>query len=218
MATFDQLLADKRAVIELLLQRGRSYDELSEVLGVPRSKVRKIACDALVELSPLSAGRVDAAWRSQVADYILRQQTAQDAIATHAYMRRSEPARTWAHSLVDSLQGVYEDGPPVIPEGRRGTPSDNGLLKRFHRWAAAAAILRRDGSSGLRDRGQRVSVTGRCAVCSSTTFTEVGEKTAEALGWRVSGDVRLCPACQRVGWQLPEGARLPHLPSDGRAP
>ena len=33
MATFDQLSAEQRAIIELVLKQGQSYDELGDMLG-----------------------------------------------------------------------------------------------------------------------------------------------------------------------------------------
>src|SRR3954447_13475211 len=103
MATFDQLPADQRAIIELLLKRRRTYDALSDMLDMPSSRVRELARDALTELTPVSAARVDPDWRGQVADYVLGQQSGPESAATQGHLRRSEPARAWLVSLVDSL-------------------------------------------------------------------------------------------------------------------
>ena len=53
-----------------------------------------------------------------------------------------------------------------------------------------------------------VSIQGYCAVCQRA-FMAGSEENLEQSGWRVTGDVGLCPECQSEGWQLPEGARLP---------
>ena len=74
MATFDQLSDEQRAIVELVLQQGKSYDELSEMLGLPERRVRDLARDALVDLAPLSARGVEEDWRGQLADYVLGQQ------------------------------------------------------------------------------------------------------------------------------------------------
>ncbi len=142
MATFDQLSAEQRAIVELVLQRGKDYDELSDMLGMPETRVRELARDALVDLAPMSAKRVEEDWRGQLADYVLGQQTGPEATATRGHLRRSEPARTWARSLLDSLEGLYDNGSmPAIPEGERPArvrrePGTGGGL-------AAADILRR---------------------------------------------------------------------------
>ena len=119
MATFDQLPAEQRAILELVLQRRQSYDDLATLLGMPTGRVRELAREALTELSPRSAGRVDPDWRGQVADYLLGQQTGPEGTATRGHLKRSEPARLWALSLLDSLDHLYgDDGElPVIPEG-----------------------------------------------------------------------------------------------------
>ena len=94
MATFDKLSAEQRAIIELVLQRGKSYAELSDLLAMPETRVRELARDALVSLSPVSARRVEEDWRGQLADYVLGQQTGPEATATRGHLRRSEGART----------------------------------------------------------------------------------------------------------------------------
>ena len=62
--------------------------------------------------------RVDPDWRGQVADYLLGQQTGPEGTATRGHLKRSEPARLWALSLLDSLDHLYDERDlPVIPEG-----------------------------------------------------------------------------------------------------
>jgi len=75
---------------------------------------------------------------------------------------------------------------PPLPTRRRG------LFRRLRR------------SRG----GSFISIQGYCAVCQRA-FMAGSEENLELSGWRVTGDVGLCPECQSEGWQLPEGARLP---------
>src|SRR5918999_4716993 len=118
MATFDQLPADQRAILELVIQRRQSYDDLAGMLGMPTARVRQLAREALTDLSPRSAARVDPDWRGQVADYLLGQQTGPEGTATRGHLKRSEPARLWALSLLDSLDHLYDERDlPVVPEG-----------------------------------------------------------------------------------------------------
>src|SRR4051794_4917377 len=117
MATLDQLPAEQRAIVELVVQRGRSYDALADVLQVPADRVRELARDALTELSPRTASRVDDDWRGKVADYLLGQQASDEQRATRDYLKRSETARAWALSLLDSLDPLYPNGAsPVVPD------------------------------------------------------------------------------------------------------
>jgi Anti-sigma-K factor rskA/Sigma-70, region 4 len=121
MATFDQLSAEQRAIIELVLKQGQQYEQLGTMLGLPTSRVRELAREALVRLSPVSAAAVDADWRGQLADYLLNQQTGPEATATKGHLRRSEAARGWARSVLDSLDQFYEPATlPTIPEGEPG--------------------------------------------------------------------------------------------------
>jgi sigma-70-like protein len=139
MATFDQLSPEQRAIVELVLRQGKTYGELSEMLNLPEGRVRELARDALVELAPVSVRGVEEDWRGQLADYVLGQQSGPEATATKGHLRRSEAARSWARSLLDSLEQFYENGSmPAIPEGERGRRAP----------AAPAAREAREGGGG----------------------------------------------------------------------
>jgi Anti-sigma-K factor rskA/Sigma-70, region 4 len=120
VATFDQLSAEQRAILELILQRGQAYSTLAGMLNLSEDRVRELAHEALSELAPITSRRVEDDWRSQVADYILGQQAGPESTATRGHLRRSEPARAWARSLLDSLETLYGDRAlPSVPEGER---------------------------------------------------------------------------------------------------
>src|SRR3954454_12063403 len=121
MATLDQLPPEQRAIVELVVQRGRSYETLAEVLQVPQARVRELAREALTELSPRTAQRVDVDRRGQVADYLMLQQSPDEERATRDYLKQSEPARAWALSLLDSLDPLYANGAARwVPEPAAG--------------------------------------------------------------------------------------------------
>src|SRR3954447_852738 len=125
MATLDQLPPEQRAIVELVVQRGRSYETLAEVLQVPQARVRELAREALTELSPRTAQRVDVDRRGQVADYLMRQQSPEEERATRDYLKESEPARAWALSLLDSLDPLYANGAsPPVPEPATGEDTE----------------------------------------------------------------------------------------------
>jgi hypothetical protein len=142
MANFDQLPAQQKAIIELVLRRGKTYEDLADMLGMPEARVRDLAREALSELSPRSAGRVDEDWRGQVADYILGQQSGPESNATKGHMKRSEAARAWAYSLLDALDDLYENGDqPVIPDADAG-----GRRRSSGRQAAPATAAAKSGA------------------------------------------------------------------------
>ena len=118
MATFDQLSAEQRAIVELVLKQGQSYDQLSDMLGLPSPRVRDLARKALVRLSPVSAAAVEDDWQAQLTDYLLNQQSGPEATATRGHLRRSEASRGWARSVLDSLEQFYDEKSiPSIPDG-----------------------------------------------------------------------------------------------------
>ncbi|CAA9482994.1 MAG: hypothetical protein AVDCRST_MAG45-278, partial [uncultured Solirubrobacterales bacterium] len=151
MATLDTLPPQRRAIIELLLRQGQGYDGVASMLDIPEARVRELAREALASLAPGSARRVDDEWRDQVADYVLGQQTGPESRATRGHLKRSEPARTWVSSLIDSLDPLYGDGDrPEIPSAdgggaatesrrRRGSESKPESRRRGGAGAAGAA-------------------------------------------------------------------------------
>ena len=154
MATFDQLPAEQRAIIELVVTRGRSYDALADVLQVSAGRVRELAVDALTQLSPLTADRVDDQWRAQIADYVLGQQSGAESTATQAHLRRSESSRTWALSLLDSLETLFGDGDrPSVPE-----PDESG---RGRGDGAGPAVAVADGEGEERAEAETKKVRER---------------------------------------------------------
>ncbi len=124
MATFDQLSAEQRAIIELVLRQGKSYAELAEMLDLPEDRVRELAHESLEQLAPVTAAAVEDDWRGQLVDYVLGQQSGTEVTATRGHLRRSEAARAWTRSLLDSLDFLYPDGLPEVPESRGGRRRD----------------------------------------------------------------------------------------------
>jgi hypothetical protein len=158
MATFDQLSADQRAIIELVLQRGKTYPQLADLLAMPESRVRELARDALVSLAPVTVKGVDDEWRGQLADYVLGQQSGPESTATRGHLRRSEPARAWTRSLLDSLETLYEDGGmPTIPDGDRAAARERRPRRRERAREAEAepAVERKEISPEAREAVRR---------------------------------------------------------------
>src|SRR5687767_5900455 len=115
------------------------------MLGLPETRVRELARDALVDLAPLTARGVEEDWRGQLADYVLGQQAGPEATATRGHLRRSEAARSWTRSLLDAVEQLYPNGSvPAIPDGERG--SRRGAA------AAAARTPSPAGASAVRRR------------------------------------------------------------------
>ena len=71
MAPLDSLPADQRAVVQLVLQRRRSYDDIAELLSIDRAAVRERALAAFDALGPQT--RVPPERRALITDYLLGQ-------------------------------------------------------------------------------------------------------------------------------------------------
>jgi hypothetical protein len=158
MASYDQLSAQQRAIVDLILKRGQSYDQLADTLDMPESRVRELAGEALTSLAPVSAGAVDEDRRSQIADYLLGQQAAPEAASTRGHLRRSEAARAWSRSVLDSLEHLYPNGElPTIPAGDNGAepkaakPARERIAPTPRRELSpeAAAVVRRRRLAGI---------------------------------------------------------------------
>lgn len=187
MSTLEQLPADRRAIIELILRRGQSYADLAETLQMPEARVRRYAREALASLSPQAADRVESEWLGQVADYLLGQQGGPQAKATRAHLRRSEPARDWALSTVTSLGDLYREGEePEIP----GTDGAVG---------PESAAAREAGPTRTSGRGDGAPAGGR----GRSHRAQRGERTG---GERTGGEAA---RRERRGGKAPEPAGRP---------
>jgi hypothetical protein len=153
MASYDQLPAQQRAIVDLILKRGQSYDQLADTLGMPVARVRELARETLTSLAPVSAAAVDEGWRAQIADYLLGQQADAEATATRGHLRRSEAARAWSRSVLDSLEHLYPKGElPTIPSGDGGDVEDAPRAARERKPATPRAPLSPEAAAIVRRR------------------------------------------------------------------
>ncbi len=122
MASIDSLPPDQRAVLQLVLQRGRSYDDIAQLLTIDREAVRQRAHAALDALGP--GTRVDADRRAQIADYLLGQQTEAEAAQTRERMAGSASERAWGRVVASELAPFATGSLPEIPaEGAHEPPA-----------------------------------------------------------------------------------------------
>jgi hypothetical protein len=110
MGTRD-LAPDQRAVLELVLRQGRSYGELSELLGIPEHDVRARADAGVRVLAGEPAAGVDS---GRIADWLLGQQPAAEAERTSAAVARDAAARAWAQAAAERLRELGGDAVPEV--------------------------------------------------------------------------------------------------------
>jgi Sigma-70, region 4 len=122
MASIESLPPDQRAVLQLVLQRGRSYDDIAQLLSIDRGAVRQRAHAALDALGP--GTRVDADRRAQISDYLLGQQTEAEAAQTRERMAGSASERAWGRVVASELAPFASGSLPEIPaEGAHEPPA-----------------------------------------------------------------------------------------------
>jgi hypothetical protein len=114
MSSLERLPADQRAVLALVLQRGRSYDQIAELLAIDRAAVRDRALAALDALGP-SESRVAPERRALITDYLLGQlpDRVRDDVRTRLATTPSE--RAWARVLAGELAPLATNPLPEIP-------------------------------------------------------------------------------------------------------
>jgi Mg/Co/Ni transporter MgtE len=105
MGSLESLNAQQRAVVQLLLRQGKSYDEIAALLHSDAAAIRRRAHGAVGALAPDDAD-VPADRRNEIADYLLGQQTASQRAATREYLEGSAAGRGWARAAAGALASV----------------------------------------------------------------------------------------------------------------
>jgi hypothetical protein len=113
MGSIESLSPDRRAVLELVLRRGRSYDEIAELLSIDRAGVRQRALAAFDELGPQT--RVPAERRALITDYLLGALPSAVAEDVRGHLTQSASERAWARAVSSELQSISERPLPEIP-------------------------------------------------------------------------------------------------------
>jgi hypothetical protein len=115
MASLDNLPPDQRAVLDLVLQRGRSYDDIARLLAIDRAAVRARALAAFDAIGPDTGLAPES--RALITDYLLGQLPDKVAEQTRDRLAESPYERAWARVLASELSSVASKPLPEIPEG-----------------------------------------------------------------------------------------------------
>jgi hypothetical protein len=113
MASLDSLPADQRAVLQLVLQRGRSYEDIAKLLSIDRAAVRQRALAALDALGPRTGLPDDR--RAMITDYLLGQLPPDERDQVRGRLAQSPGERGWARVLASELEPLAEGSLPEIP-------------------------------------------------------------------------------------------------------
>jgi Sigma-70, region 4 len=120
MASLNSLPPDQRAVLELVLKRGRSYDEIAKMLSIDRAGVRERALSAFDALGPQT--RVPPERRALITDYLLGQLPAKVSDDTRQRLAQSASERAWARVLASELHSIAVSPLPEIPTDAARVP------------------------------------------------------------------------------------------------
>lgn len=135
MASLENLPPDQRAVLQMVLGRGRTYDQIAEVLKLDPADVRRRALSALDTLGP--GTRVPAERRALITDYLLGQLSERSSDEVRDQLARSPSERAWARVVASELQSLTDGDLPEIPAA--ATPGDRGRRRTSERAPASAA-------------------------------------------------------------------------------
>jgi hypothetical protein len=183
MSPLEPLAPDQRAVVALVLQQGRSYEEIASLLGMPVEAVRARAHAGMDTLA--GDNGLPAEITGPLADYLLGQQPERDAGATRGLLAESAAARAWAADVVAQLEDVAPRGLPGIPGGEETAAPTAGRSSRTDDESAAPAAGRTsraddEATAPAAGRSSRTDdeATAPAAGRSSRTDDEAGARIA----------------------------------------
>lgn len=172
---FDRLAPDQRAAVELVLRQGRSYGELSDLLGMPEETIRSRARGGLAALAPDLPAPARA---GEIADWLLGQQSEAHGKRTRELLLGDPAAHTWAATVAVPLREA--PGGDAVPELPTGPDADTARVNGKRRRATApatddAAAARSAAAAGdppAEGRGDRAAATGEVTAARSAAAAD----------------------------------------------
>jgi sigma-70-like protein len=168
MSALEDLPADQRAVLTLVLAKGRSYDEIASMLSIDRSAVRDRALAALEALGP--ASELSRRERAVLTDYLLGQVPDGDASEIRARLAQDGSDRVWAGRVAELLTPIAQQPLQAIP-----APADDGPhLATARADQAAASPMARDRRPSSRRGGAILLVCAGLVLAAGITVAAIG--------------------------------------------
>jgi len=148
MSRIDELPADLRAVLSLILRRQKSYAEIADALQIEEDEVRERAHSAIAELADDASDGPDDFERGRIGDYLLAQQSAEDRLVTYDELEGSASARAFARAAAHELATFPGAKIPQIPgaeerSGRRSASAGSSAAAAERRVAKPQGAGRR---------------------------------------------------------------------------
>jgi len=163
MSSLESLPPDQRAVLTLVLQRGRSYDEIASMLSIERAAVRDRALAALDALGPST--RVPAPQRALITDDLLGQLPERVEEQVRENLASSASERVWARVLAGELAPIASKALPEIPASQaaaepKASQEATGLAEPAPELAAAISAATAETKPQGQGRGLPQPVPG----------------------------------------------------------
>ena len=150
MARFDDLPADQKAVLQLVLRQGRTYGEIAGLLKISEAAVQN---RALTALDQIGAGgdrvsELDEDRQDEIGDYLLGQQSASERAATRELLESDQSARDWARGVATELRTAGVAGEDALPEIPTDPAEVDEAFDALHARRAARADQARSSRLG----------------------------------------------------------------------
>jgi hypothetical protein len=115
MSALDTLPADQRAVLQLVLKQGRTYEQIAGMLRMGPDAVAQRAYGALDALGPEPPASLGRDKREELTDYLLGQMSATGRRRVRDELEEDAAARAWARVVAAELRPLAGDALPEIP-------------------------------------------------------------------------------------------------------
>jgi hypothetical protein len=148
MARFDELPADQKAVLQLVLRQGRTYAEIGGLLKISDAAVQNRALTALDAIGPSDLEGLDEERQDEIGDYLLGQQSASERAATRSHLEASQSARDWARAVASELRSGGAAGEDSLPEIPADPAEVDEAFDALHARRAARADQARSSRLG----------------------------------------------------------------------
>jgi hypothetical protein len=216
MARFDDLPADQKAVLQLVLRQGRTYGEIAGLLKISTEAVRDRALTALDAVGPGGRDRfpdLDDDLQDDLGDYLLGQQSASARATTREQLEGSQSARDWARSVATELRNAGVAGEDALPE----IPTDPAEVDEAFDALQARRAARVDQARSSRLGGILIIVAVLLVVVVGVLFLtgvlggsdDGGSKDAATTPTQTSTAATTASVEQQINLTPPSGGKKP---------
>jgi len=129
MEPLDRLEPNERAVLDLILTQGFSYEDLTGILGVDLETVRERARRACERLAPEGVPEPPEERRAELVDYLLGRREPGMPEAPHAALRGDDVGTVWAQAVSERLLPLSQSPAELVarPTGEEPPPWEEDI-------------------------------------------------------------------------------------------